>query len=267
MKVFFLFCVSLVLLIPSCSFPTADDVEQVDALTSIYARAIREGDAKALAYALDVNFPGRTKELEQLRYRSMLLSSVSFFKHSFQVTDSSLLARTITGKMVYTVSYTEKGQKVPTVKQDRVALFTFRKGRRGWKISKIVKVKGSGTVVPQDVVRAVWHALDTRIAALNNKDIALMEAILSSRMPKRAQVIDDLKKSLHTFKDIVYVLDNRMPVRITAKKAEVVQRYALRITLPDGTTQKMPGMVERLTLESTDTGEWVITGGLGDDDD
>lgn len=252
------------LIMTSCSFPSADDKENVVALTDIYANSFENNDKKALTYALDTDFPDKRKIIKQLEYQSIYLKDILFAKTNFTITDSSFLNKTITGKMIYDISYTKKEESLPSLTRGREMTMVFQKGRHGWKILSINKNKKSGIAVDKKLLHPLYHALDTRIAALNNKDMELFSTILSPKLPKRDAIVDDLKKSIATFKDIVYILKSRKLVKINEQKATVTQKYEMLITLPDGTQQELPAAVEKLTLEpDTTSGEWQIVDGLG----
>lgn len=254
----------LTFIITGCSFPSADDKENIIALTDIYANAFENSDKKALTYALAEDFPDKRKIIKQLEYQNLYIKDILFAKTTFTITDTSFLSKTITGKMTYDISYTKKEELLPSLTRGREMTMVFQKGRHGWKILSITKNKKSGTAVDKKLLHPLYHALDTRISALNNKDMDLFSTILSPKLPKRKAIIDDLKKSIDTFKDIVYILRSRKLIELNEQKATVTQKYEMLLTLPDGTQQKLPTMVEKLTLEPDKTsGEWRIIDGLG----
>jgi ribosomal protein S13 len=148
------------------------------------------------------------------------------------------------------------------VKQGNKKEMVFIKGKQSWKILSMTTIKGSGNTVDKQLLHALYQALDTRISALNNKDMELFATVLSQKLPNKNAIIEDLKKSITAFKDIVYILVERHPVEISDTKATVVQNYEMRLTLPDGTQQKLPAMAEKLTLEPNSSGVWQIVGGL-----
>ena len=255
-----LFILSFV--VTSCSFPSQDDVENITALTEIYAQAFQNNDAKSMSYILDEDFKDRENKIKQLKYRTLYLKEVSFNIVSFTITESSFLNKTAQGEMIYNFSYTEmKGESLPIITQNKKTSIDFQKGRHNWKIIAMHNDANSGTTVAKETVRTLYHSLDTRIAAINNKDIELFKTILSSKISNRNEVVEELQKSIDTFKDIIYVLKSREIRTITDKEATIVQRYEMRLTLPDGTSQKIPGMSEKLIL-ALEKNVWKIVNGL-----
>ncbi|MCK5807408.1 hypothetical protein KAH37_00335 [bacterium] len=263
MRSIYLAVFTLSLIFSGCSFPSQDDKENITALTDIYAHAFDTSDKKSLYYVLDEDFPQKAERVKQIEYRGVYLKDISFHKKDFVFTDSSFLNKTVTGVMTYNVSYRKKEEQLPTMQQGKKRIIVFQKGRQSWKILSMTNIKESGKSVDKQLFFALYQSLDTRIEAMNNKDMELFATVLSSTLSTKAEVVEDLQKSIDTFKDIVYILKERHPIEITNKRAIVVQKYEMRLTLPDGTQQKVPVMAEKLVLEPNKSGKWQIVDGLG----
>jgi len=260
----FLFLFSF-LCFSGCSLP---ENERAKIITVIELRenALNSGDVQSYRAMLSDSFKDLGKHMEQVKLRNQYLSGFVYTFTSTQVSEVSNFGKKVIISVEFDLTYKRPDDPGPYVWLNSLEFITFVKDEIGWRISNIEDRENSGMIIKPIVTQAVFHALDTRIAALNNGDSDLFETIVATDYPQRKEIISNFAANSEVFSDINYEVHNRKFLFIapTMDEARLEQIYSLSFKIK-GTEdfERFKNQKEIISLKRDwSNGNWVITDGL-----
>ncbi len=247
---------------------TISEKERSDIITVIELRenALNKGDIKSYRALLSDSFENLNEHMEQLKLRNQYLRGFVYIFTSTRIDKVSSFGKRADVVVEFDLEYQRPDDPAPHVWLKRQETISFVKDPVGWRISGVKDKENSGTMIEPKTVHGIYHALDTRISALNNGDIELFETVVDDNYSGRKELISNFKANQEVFSDINYQLDGRRLLFIsdTMDEARVEQIYSLSFKIKDFENhERFKNQKEIISLRRDGRkGFWTITDGL-----
>jgi hypothetical protein len=249
----------------SCTISENDRTEIIK-IIELRENAMNSGDIESYRALLSDSFSDIKDHMDQVKLRNQYLKGFVYIFTTTQVVGVSGFGKKADIDVEFYLTYKRPEDVAPYVWIDRAETISFAKDKIGWRITGVKEIKNTGIMIKPEVVQEIFHALDTRISALNNGDVDLLKTVLSENYPDREGVISNFAANSEVFSDINYELQDRKFLFISGNRdeARLEQVYSLSFKIKETEGfENFKNQKEIISLKKDPQKSiWVITDGL-----